>query len=332
MKDVSFFDRVVAAAERAQPARRGLIVELLDKCNMECPTCIAGSGLLAGNVRRASILKRRISAQVLREPVSAILLSGGEPTIHPEFFDLVEFVSGLETPARVVITNGERFASDPSFAERFVEVGSNRLEVFLQWDSLRPEALLDIRGHDYSALRLGALENLNRANVTTTLVNVIKRGVTLECIDEVLATARDWDNVVGVQFQPIRDAGRVLDFTWEANSCDVVDVFDQLPGGVRLTPSTAAPWSTFLGWMHRPTGQITPAPDDDAFFVSPTNSTPTDRIRIAVLDYSDRFNWTTERSRLAALDVLDDTGGTSSVDDYFLDLANTDTPMGMLTP
>lgn len=320
-RDRAFFDEMSTAARGANQSARGLIAELLDGCNIECPTCIASSDPSAGNLRSTALLKNRITRAVTAQQVRAILLSGGEPTIHPDFFDLVTFTSTLDVPARVLITNGLEFAKTPSFAERFVEAGGDQLEVFLQWDSLRPEALRDLRGADYSRERVQALDALASVGVTATLVNVVKRGVTLEHLGEVLEVARAYTNVVGVQFQPIRDAGRVLNFDWDENSCEVTDVFDHLPGKVRLSPCQSSPWSTFLGWMSRGSGEITTGEAHGDFYISPTNATPLDRIRIAVLDYSDRFNWTTERSRLASLNILDDLGRTPSVDDYFLNIA-----------
>lgn len=320
-RDIEFFRLIAESASTAHNAVRGLIVELLDGCNIECPTCIAGSGLLAGNVRSASDLRSRVTGALATEALRAVLLSGGEPTIHPEFLSLTSFLAELDVPARVLITNGLRFSREPKFLMDFVRAGGRELEVFLQFDSLRPGALLDIRGADYSLDRLVALEGLAEAGVTVTLVNVVKRAVTLEHVSEVLEVARRMPNVVGVQFQPIRDAGRVLRYSRLENSCDIADVFDQLPGKVRLAPCPSSPWSTFLGIMDRTTGELQPDMAAD-YYISATNTTSPDDIRIAVLDYSDRYNWTSERSRLSSLSILSRTGATPSVDDYFLHLAS----------
>lgn len=318
-RDVAFFGRIVDSARAAMPGARGLIAELLDGCNIECPTCIAGSGILAGNVRDADAVQTRISQLAAEQDLPAVLLSGGEPTIHPDFLRLTSFMASLKVPARVLITNGLRFATEPGFLRDFVTAGGAELEVFLQFDSLRPSALLDIRGADYSRERMNAIGGLAEFGVSVTLVNVVKRAVTLAHISEVLEVARQMPNVVGVQFQPIRDAGRVLRFSWTDNSCDIADIFDELPGQVRLTPCPSSPWSTFLGIMDRQSGAIRPD-TQGGYYISATNTTSPSDIRIAVLDYSDRYNWTTERSRLAALSILSPSGATPSVDDYFLDL------------
>lgn len=319
LRDVPLFEQIRDTASRAGIGPRGLIAELLDGCNIECPTCIAESGILSGNVRDARELTRSISRAMDTDDFAAVLLSGGEPTIHPKFFRIAEFAAGLSAPSRVLITNGLRFAREPEFTRKFAEVAESNLELFLQFDSLRPENLLDLRGADYSRDRINSVTMLNEVGVAVTLVNVVKRSVTLDHISEVLDFARQHSNVVGVQFQPIRDAGRVDNFRWIDNSCDVSDVFDRLPGGVRLSPCTSSPWSSFIGNMSRSTGSMT-ASTDPSFYISKTNSTAPDDIRIAVLDYSDRYNWTDDRSRLCSLSMLNSDGSTSAVDDYFLGL------------
>lgn len=81
-------------------------------------------------------------------------------------------------------------------------------EVYLQFDSLRPEALMDIRGADLSRIRVQALEALERAGVSTTLVATIKKGVNDADIPDIVRFALEWRCVRGVTFQPIQDAGR----------------------------------------------------------------------------------------------------------------------------
>ena len=51
------------------------------------------------------------------------------------------------------------------------------LEVYLQFDSLRPEALKTLRGADLTRIRRQALEALEKEAISTTLVVVVKRGV-----------------------------------------------------------------------------------------------------------------------------------------------------------
>ena len=69
------------------------LIEIVTSCNLECPTCFAGSErketvecLSFGEIvaRVESVLSRKKNIDILQ-------LSGGEPTIHPEFFRVLEW-------------------------------------------------------------------------------------------------------------------------------------------------------------------------------------------------------------------------------------------------
>ena len=81
-------------------------------------------------------------------------------------------------------------------------------EVYLQWDSVKPEALRRLRGVDLSSVRQRALEALNRAQLSTTLVMTVARGVNDEEIGSVIEFAAQQPCVRGVTLQPVQNAGR----------------------------------------------------------------------------------------------------------------------------
>jgi hypothetical protein len=67
---------------------------------------------------------------------------------------------------------------------------------------------MDLRGADLTRVRIEALEALERANVSTTLVVTLKKGVNDGEIADIVRFALEWRCVRGVTFQPIQDAGR----------------------------------------------------------------------------------------------------------------------------
>src|SRR5262249_48203116 len=72
------------------------LIEIVTSCNLSCPTCYADSPLGAGHQVAAIPLpeiKRRIQAVVDRKgPLEILQLSGGEPTLHPDFFELLRWL------------------------------------------------------------------------------------------------------------------------------------------------------------------------------------------------------------------------------------------------
>jgi hypothetical protein len=104
-------------------------------------------------------------------------------------------------------TNGLRIARDPDFAAELARFKPG-FEVYLQFDSLRGSALKSLRGADLTRIRQQALENLDRHDISTTLVCVMKKGVNDHEAGAIIEHALTWGCVRGVTFQPIQDAGR----------------------------------------------------------------------------------------------------------------------------
>lgn len=184
------------------------IVEINDACNLTCPVCFADSAVGRGGHRSLAEIEAMLDTIVASEGEPDIVqLSGGEPTIHPQFFEVLAAAKARPIRHLMINTNGLRIAREPGFAERLAEFMPG-LEVYLQFDSLRREALLDLRGADLSRVRVEALQALERVGVSTTLVATVKKGVNDDEIADLVRFGLEWRCVRGVTFQPVQDAGR----------------------------------------------------------------------------------------------------------------------------
>ncbi|MEO6184120.1 MAG: radical SAM protein, partial [Verrucomicrobiota bacterium] len=97
------------------------LIEIVNSCNLSCPTCYADSPIGIGQKVDAvplENLKQRIQGVVDRKGGIEILqLSGGEPTLHPQFFELLRWLQDHPKIDYVLInTNGVRIANDDAFA------------------------------------------------------------------------------------------------------------------------------------------------------------------------------------------------------------------------
>ena len=50
-----------------------------------------------------------------------VQLSGGEPTLHPQFFEILDAAKARPIRHLMINTNGLRIAREPGFAERLAE-------------------------------------------------------------------------------------------------------------------------------------------------------------------------------------------------------------------
>ena len=152
-----------------------------------------------------------------------VQISGGEPTIHPQFFAVMAAVRRRPIRHLMINTNGLRIAREPGFAER-LSAFMPRFEVYLQFDSLRREALQNLRGADLTRVRLDALTALERNNISTTLVVTLKKGVNDSEIAEIVRFALRWRCVRDVTFQPVQDAGRNEGFESERHRLVLTEI------------------------------------------------------------------------------------------------------------
>jgi 7,8-dihydro-6-hydroxymethylpterin dimethyltransferase len=188
------------------------IVEITDHCNLRCPICYADSGPQRQSYRDLPTVERMLDAVVANEgEPDVVQLSGGEPTLHPDFFAVLDAARRRPIRHLMVNTNGIRIANEPGFAERLKEY-SPGFEVYLQWDSMRAEALQKLRGVDLTSTRLRALEALNRVGLSTTLVMTVARGINEQDIGTVIEFAAQQPSVRGVTIQPVQHAGRTDDY------------------------------------------------------------------------------------------------------------------------
>jgi hypothetical protein len=179
---------------------------------LQCPICYADSGPHRPLHRSLDLVRSMIDAVVGNEGHPDIVqISGGEPTIHPQFFDILDHAKAQPIRHLMVNTNGLRIAQDEAFAERLAGYMPD-FELYLQFDSFERDALMALRGADLRRIREQALERLNRLGVSTTLVVTVKKGVNDGELGKIVDFALEQPCVRGVTFQPIQAAGRLEGF------------------------------------------------------------------------------------------------------------------------
>lgn len=188
------------------------VVEITDHCNLNCPVCYAESGTHRERHKPLADVIRMLDAIVANEGEADVMqLSGGEPTLHPQFWDILDAAKARPIKHVMVNTNGIVLAQDKAFVARLASYAPG-IEVYLQFDSLRGEVHRTLRGADLTRIRRLALENLNEAGLSTTLVVTLKKGLNDDEIGAIIDFALTQPCVRGVTLQPIQDAGRVENY------------------------------------------------------------------------------------------------------------------------
>jgi 7,8-dihydro-6-hydroxymethylpterin dimethyltransferase len=188
------------------------LIEICDACNLRCPICYAESGPERQEFRSLSQIERMLDAVVRNEThPDVVQISGGEPTLHPDFFRVLDLAKARPIRHLMINTNGVRIARGEAFVERLVEYMPD-LEIYLQFDSFEQGPLEELRGADLRRVREEALERLNRHKLSTTLVVTLKKGLNDGEIGRVIEYGLKQQCVRGVTFQPVQAAGRLEHF------------------------------------------------------------------------------------------------------------------------
>lgn len=200
------------------------MVELTDDCNIKCSTCIAGSCPGGQNYISLEDMGKIIDTLYLeKDTIDLLMLSGGEPTIHPQIFDIIDLCKRRGVKHLMLISNGVKIAKDEKFVKELAKRKQN-LEIYLQFDSLRRESLIDIRGLDLSEVRRNAVEMLEKYNINSTLVCIVKKGTNDNELKEIIAFARNYSYIRGITLQPLKDIGRGNTFNKELNYITLTEV------------------------------------------------------------------------------------------------------------
>ena len=265
------------------------LIELTDKCNLSCPICYADSGIeeispnsnQARKHRSLEQIEMMLDAVVANEGEPQIIqLSGGEPTLHPEFFAVMDLVKTKPIKHLMINTNGVRIAKDREFCDRLSQYMPG-IEIYLQFDSLEKSALVELRGVDLREIREKAIANLNDYKISTTLVVTVKKGLNDGEIGKIIEYALQQRCVRGVTFQPIQVAGRLEHFDPKRDRYTLTEVrrsiLEQSPyfKPQDIIPVPCHPDSLAMGYALKLKGQVIPLTgiiDPDAYVKMMPNS------------------------------------------------------------
>lgn len=186
-----------------------MLLEVTDHCNLRCPTCYANSSPERLTHRSLDNIIEMLDLAVKNEGEPNIIqVSGGEPTLHPYFFEIIEQAKQRPIKHLLINTNGLKIAQSDKFTKKLASYGAG-IEVYLQFDSMENDALEILRASALKKVHEKALERLNYYNISTTLVITVRRGVNDGQLGEILRFAKQQPCVRGVTIQPVQVAGRL---------------------------------------------------------------------------------------------------------------------------
>ena len=188
------------------------LIEIVNSCNLPCPTCYANSPLGTGGKVDAvplADLQRRIAGVIERKGKIEILqLSGGEPTLHPQFFELLRWLHANPRIDYVLLnTNGVRIAHDDAFAAELARTFRyGKFQLYLQFDGVQEAGQHFLRGADLRATRERCLERCREMKLPVTLAMTVTPE-NLPFLWDTISFGLRWPNVRGISFSRCSGVG-----------------------------------------------------------------------------------------------------------------------------
>jgi 7,8-dihydro-6-hydroxymethylpterin dimethyltransferase len=183
------------------------LVEMTSSCNLRCPMCYASSGPGGTHLSYEECI-RSIDRLVAVEGRAEVLqLSGGEPTIHPDFLRILEYATEQPIDIVMINTNGVRLAHDAEMLDT-IERLKHRVEVYFQFDGFDNAGSMALRGEPLVETKLRAIEALGRRGIRTSLVCTLQSEVNEHEIGSIVRFGLERPWITGISFQPATYSGR----------------------------------------------------------------------------------------------------------------------------
>lgn len=225
------------------------LIEIVDSCNLACPTCFADSPVGAAGDRlkfhSLESLQTRIQGVIDRKGKIEILqLSGGEPTLHPQFFKLLDWIHvHPKIDYCLVNTNAVRIAKEDVFLEALGERGRRgHFQLYLQFDGPQEAGQVELRGGDFREMKRLAMERCESHGIPFTLAMTVTQE-NLPHLWDTIGTGLKYDVCRGISFQPMFHTGRLQTRSDEhLNTADIIlGAVEQSAGKLRYEDFTPLP-------------------------------------------------------------------------------------------
>jgi organic radical activating enzyme len=153
----------------------GVIIEVTQKCNLNCSFCYNNSGRESGeHFQIEDILKAS------GDSYHGVYLTGGEPTLHPKLVSIIKELSRRKKRV-TILTNGIKM-SDGTYTAQIVKAGLST--IVLQFDTFHESTSREIRGESLVKIKKRTIANAERNALPVILFTLLIRDKNLDDLKE----------------------------------------------------------------------------------------------------------------------------------------------------
>lgn len=206
-------------------------IEVTYRCNMRCPVCFMSAGEPVAEPSFEELCARIRIMKDNEYEGATIQITGGEPTVREDLFDIVRFARSVGFGVVELNTNGIVLARDRAYVRALKEAGCSN--VYLQFDGVTADVTQALRGAGVHEAKLQALENCRAEGLPVVLAPAVVRGVNDHQLADIIQFAMENSDVVeGVSFQPAFSSGRFdVDMNERITMGDIVSMIEEQTAG-----------------------------------------------------------------------------------------------------
>jgi hypothetical protein len=182
------------------------VLSITNACNLRCPICFTYNRDDRIWNMPVEEMQRTVDWIVAGSgQVDLINITGGEPTLHPDLESILKTCRRPEIGRITMNSNGIRLAEDFDLCRRLADLN---VYVILSLNTLDAETSRRLHGRDLTAVKLQAIENLARAGVRMTLLNVLIRDVNENALGDLVELLREHDHILSLTVQTMTYTGQ----------------------------------------------------------------------------------------------------------------------------
>jgi len=182
------------------------VFSITNACNLRCPICFTYNR--PDRVYHMSLEEMQARVDWIAQAagqVDLVNITGGEPTLHPQLLELLRCCQRPEIGRITMNSNGLRLAEDEDLCKRLAELG---VYVILSFNTFDEDISRKLHGEDLVGRKMKAIENLTRAGVRITLLNVMIRDVNEDAIEGIFDLMLSHDNILSLTVQTMTYTGQ----------------------------------------------------------------------------------------------------------------------------
>lgn len=182
------------------------VLSVTNACNLDCPICFTYNRPDRIYFMPVAEMRKTVDWIVASsDRVDLINITGGEPTLHPQIIELLQCCQRPEIGRITMNSNGLRLAEDIDLCRQLAEMG---VQVILSFNTFDPATSIKLHGRNVIDAKLRAIDNLGKAGVKMTLLNVMMRDTNEDSTGGIFKLMQENDHILSLTVQTMTYTGQ----------------------------------------------------------------------------------------------------------------------------